>query len=231
MVESLQRILSQAELRLTEQVLPPLPNVLALLLVLALGWVVARTAQWAVERMSSRWQKALAPWGLSDHCWGHTSTIDVLARGVFWLLFSAAILLGISLLDTQLGSRLVAGVVSYLPRLASAGLILVAGLMLGRFLARGALIWAVNEGIGPARWIAAAVRVGVGLLTMVAVTEQLAVARAAVLTTFVILLGGAVLAASLAIGLGSRKRVEQWLDRRAAFLEEEKRESDLLEHL
>ena len=230
MIESLQRVLWQAGQRLTEQVLPPLPNVLATLVVLAIGWLVARLTERAVERMSAGWQKTLEPWGLCDH-WGHTSTTHVLARGVFWLLFSGAILLGISLLDTQLGSRLVAGAVSYLPRLASAGLILLAGLMLGRFLARGALIWAVNEGIGPARWIAAGVRVGVGLLTMVAVTEQLALARAAMLTTFVILLGGAVLAASLAIGLGSRKRVEQWLDRRAAFLEEERREADLLEHL
>jgi len=57
------------------------------------------------------------------------------------------------------------------------------------------------------------------------------VARTAVLTPFIILLSGTVLAVALALGLGSRKRVEQWLDRRAAFLAEEKGEEERIEHL
>ncbi len=139
-------------------------------------------------------------------------------------------LMGINALNTELGSRLVTSAFLYLPRLLTASLIVIGGMLLARFLARSALIWAVNEGIGSARWIAGGVKVGAGFLTFVAAMEQLGVARTAVLATFVILLSGTVLAAALAFGLGSRKRVEQWLDRRAMFLSE-RREEERLKHL
>jgi hypothetical protein len=154
----------------------------------------------------------------------------VCARGVFWLIFGFAVLLAIDSLHTALGSQLVAAAVMYLPRLVTAGLVVLAGLWLGRFLARGVLIWAVNEGVGPARWLASAVRAGVGLLTVVAAAEQLGVARTATLAVLIIVLSGGVLAAALAFGLGCRKRVEQWLDQRAAFLDAS-RDDASIEHL
>jgi hypothetical protein len=164
-----------------------------------------------------------------DH-FGRGATADLCARGAFWIVFACAILMGINALNTEIGSRLTTSAFLYLPNLLTAALLVLAGFLLGRFLARGALIWAVNEGIGSARLVATGVRVGVGLLTLVAAAEQLGVARTAVLATFVILLSGTVLAVALAVGLGSRKRVEEWLDRRAAFLSEERKEQPI-EHL
>ena len=138
--------------------------------------------------------------------------------------------MGVNALNLELSSRLVTGAFLYLPRLLAAGLLLLAGLLLGRFLARSVLIWAVNEGLGQARWIAAGVRIGVVWLALLAAVEQLGIARTALLATFVILLSAAALAAALAVGLGSRKRFEQWLDQRAAFLHRPEHE-ERLEHL
>ena len=230
MISTLQQILLQAWERLWEQVVLILPNVLAMLLILVAGWIVAHLAQWVLHRMSTRLRRSLLEWGVPDR-YGQANAADLLARGVFWIILGGAMLMGINALTTELGSRLVSGALLFFPRVLSAALVVLAGSLLGRFLARSALIWAVNEGIGPARWIASGVRVGVGLLTLVAATEQLAVARTAVLTAFIILLSGTVLAVALALGLGSRKRVEQWLDRRAAFLAEGKSEEERIEHL
>ena len=230
MIQALGHILQQSWDRLGVQMGDQLPNVLALLLILVAGWVTAVLARWAVRRMGSRLETSCRHWGLvSDH-YGQTTASELLSRGVFWLIFGAAILVGINALNTEMGSLLVTGILSYLPRLLTAGLVILAGLLLGRFLARGVLIWAVNEGLEPARWIANAVRIGVGLLTVVAAAEQLAIARTAILATFVILLSGAVLGVALAVGIGSRKRVEEWLDQRAALLKEQKHEQPI-EHL
>jgi hypothetical protein len=226
MTNSLEQILLQSWSRLSDQLAQFLPNVLAMLLILVTGWVLARLIQWLLERTSVRLERSLRRLGVSSS----GGTAHLCARGVFWLIFGFAVLLGINSLDTPLGSQLVAAAVLYLPRLATAGLLVLAGLWLGRFLARGVLIWAVNEGIGPARWLASAVRAGVGLLTVVAAAEQLNVARAATLAVLIIVLSGGVLAAALAFGLGCRKRVEQWLDQRAAFLEGGRDEARI-EHL
>jgi len=230
MIQALERILRQSWDRLGEQVGDLLPNVLAALLILVAGWVTAKLARWAVHRMGARLETSFRRWGFFADYYQRTTASQVFSRGTFWLIFGFAILMSINALNTELGSLLITGILSYLPRLLTAGLVILAGLLLGRFLARGVLIWAVNEGLEPARWIANAVRIGVGLLTVVAAAEQLAIARTAILATFVILLSGAVLGVALAVGIGSRKRVEEWLDRRAALLEEQKHEQPI-EHL
>lgn len=231
MIQELRFILGDAWQRLVQQILHLLPNVLAMLLILLAGWIVGRLAQWILHGMSARLNAKLRSWGISTWMdeYGRGGAAHLVARLAFWVFFGVSILMAINTLNTEIGSRLVTSAFLYLPRLVTAALIAVAGLLFGRYLARGALIWAVNEGIGPARWVAAGVRVGIGLLTFVAAAEQLAVAHTAVLATFIILLSGIVLAAALAVGLGARKRLEQWLDRRESFLEQEHLEH--LEHL
>lgn len=229
MIRTLHQILQQSWERLSDQTLLFLPNLLAMLVILTAGWMLARLAQWTLQRTSRRLENYLRRWGVSllmDH-FGSGGSADLCARGAFWIIFTCAILTAIDALNTTLGSRLVAAVVTYLPRLLTAGVLLLGGLLLGRFLSRSVLIWAVNEGIGPARSFAAVIRGAVGLLTVVAAAEHLGVARAATLATLIILLSGATLAAALAVGLGCRKRVEQWLDQRAAFLPQQ----TPLEHL
>lgn len=232
MLELLAQIVRDSWLKLAVQIARLLPNLLAMLLILAAGGLVAGLVQWMLRRMSARLDSWLHRWGVAtmvDRCGGRGGS-QFVARGAFWLIFGCALLMGINALNTEIGTRLVTGAFLYLPRLVTAGVVMIVGLLLGRFLARGALIWAVNEGIGFARTLAGGVRVGVGLLTVVAAAEQLEVARTAILAAFVILLSGTVLAIALAVGLGSRKRVEQWLDQRAAFLGGD-REMERMEHL
>ena len=53
------------------------------------------------------------------------------------------------------------------------------------------------------------------LITVAVVLEHLGIGQATVLTAFAILFGGVTLAAALAIGLGSRDMVHDWLAKRA----------------
>ncbi len=97
-----------------------------------------------------------------------------------------------------------------IPKMVVAGLILLAGVWLSQFLGRSALVWAVNESLPSPRKLAGAVRVAVLFVAVVVAADQLDFARHVFLAAFVIVMGGAVLAVSLALGLGGRDAVSSY---------------------
>jgi hypothetical protein len=80
--------------------------------------------------------------------------------------------------------------------------ILLAGAWLGQYLGRSMLVWAVNENFPSPRRLAAVVRILIMFVAVVVAADNLDFARSVFLAAFIIFVGGAVLAASLAIGLG-----------------------------
>ena len=102
----------------------------------------------------------------------------------------------------------------YLPHLAVAVVLLWIGTVLSRFLSRGVLIAAVNHQMASPRLLAAATRAAILLVTVAIVLEHVGIGRTVVLTAFAVLFGGVVLAAALAVGLGSKDIVHGWLDAR-----------------
>jgi hypothetical protein len=111
-----------------------------------------------------------------------------------------------------------------------AGLILLAGVWLSQFLGRSTLVWAVNENVPSPRKLAGAVRVAIMFVAVVVAADQLNFARTVFLAAFIILMGGAVLAASLALGLGSREATSRYFQERAQA-REERGERSLWNHL
>ena len=95
-------------------------------------------------------------------------------------------------------------------------LILLAGIWLSQYLGRSTLVWAVNEGIPQPRRIAVAVRLLITFVAVVVAAEQLDFARNVFLAAFIILMGGAALAASLALGLAGREAARHYFRDKAA---------------
>lgn len=146
---------------------------------------------------------------------GDVHTTPLVAGAAFWLILLAGALIGLSLFNTQLTTRMVESVVFLFPKIVTAGLILLAGVWLAQFLSRSVLVWAHNETIpAPRRW-SAVVKVLVMMVAVVAASEVLGFAPHVFFAAFVILASGMVLAASLAIGLGGRDAVRRYLDTRA----------------
>jgi hypothetical protein len=114
------------------------------------------------------------------------------------------VLLGLNVFGTDLTTQIVQGLLFLLPKLFVAGLILLGGTWLGHYLRRSILVWAVNENFPSPRRLAAAVRILIMFAAVVVAADQLNFARNVFLAAFIIFVGGAVLAASLAIGLGGR---------------------------
>jgi hypothetical protein len=147
----------------------------------------------------------------------------LLAGAAYWITLGIGFLTALDVFDTTLTSRIVEGTVFAIPRLLTAGAILLAGFWLSRYLGRSALVWAVNEGVPFARRVATGVRVVVIFVALVVAADTLGFAERVFLAAFVILVGAVALAASIAGGLTLRSVLERSLSSKHESAEQEER--------
>jgi len=102
----------------------------------------------------------------------------------------------------------------YLPNVFVALLILIVGYLLSNFLARAALIAAVNAGIRLSSLVGRSVRYLVLIFSVTMALEHLGIGRETVLIAFTILFSGIVLALAIAFGLGGRDAARDYLEKK-----------------
>jgi hypothetical protein len=191
-----------------------LPAILAGLIILAGAYVTALVARWILNRIFKgiAVDRFLRRSGLAfmiDSS-GRLRATRVVAETAYWLILLAGFLTGLSAFNTDLTTKMTQEFVLLLPKILVTGLILLAGVWLSQYLGRSALVWAVNEAIPQPRRIAVAVRLVITFVAVVVAAEQLNFARNVFLAAFIILMGGAVLAASLALGLAGREAARHY---------------------
>lgn len=207
--------LHQSLYRVLTLLIALLPGILAffvaLLLFAAAGllvsWVLRRCLTWAKfdHRIA---KKSGADWAPT------TSPTEIVARASFWLCILIGLVIGVSAFDTSYASG-AAPAISLLPYLThaiGAALLLIAGVLIARFLARSVLISAVNAQLQYARILSLGVKWLVLVLTAAMVLDHLQVGGNIVELAFGILFGGIVLTLALAVGLGSRDLVSRSLE-------------------
>lgn len=144
----------------------------------------------------------------------NSSPTEILARGTFWACVLMGLVVGVSAFDTSYatGTALPISLLPYLTHAVGAILLLVAGNLIARFLARSVLISAVNAQLQYARVLSLGVKWLVLVLTAAMVLDHLEVGGNIVGLAFGILFGGIVLTLALAVGLGSRDLVSRSLE-------------------
>jgi len=234
MAATLQSVLNGVLERLQQQVSTYLPPLLAALILLAAAWLTAAAARWIVYRVFKGLSidRFLRQSGLAfmlDRS-GRLRATRLVAETVYWGILLCGLLMGLSVFNTDITSRLVQGFVFLLPKLFVAGLILVAGAWLGQYLGRSMLVWAVNEGLPWPRRLATGIRLVVMFVAVVVAADQLNFARNVFLAAFIILVGGAVLAACLAVGIGASGGLQRFLEGRKSEMRDSE-ERSLWSHL
>jgi hypothetical protein len=193
-----------------------IPGILALLVSViigaGLGWllaaVVGQLLRWA------RFDQNLERLGLEFAEWSpRRSPSRLVARLVFWVMMLIGVLVGLAALDATLMSSVAERLMSYVPHVFVAVLLILAGSVLARYLARGVLISAVNLQLQSARLLSLGVKWMVIVLTVAMVLDQLAIGGSVLKLAFAILFGGIVLAMALAVGLGSKDLVSRTWER------------------
>ena len=205
MVRTLQTVLEGMGSRLSKYVTIFLPSLLAAVILFLGCYVLAVVARWVLYRIfkGPAIDRFLRQSGLAfmlDPS-GRLRATRIVAEAVYWCFVLSGVLLGLSVFDTDITTQIIQKLVFLMPKVIVAGLILLGGAWLGHYLGRSMLVWAVNEGIPGARRLAVLVRIVVMFVAVVVAADQLDFARSVFLAAFIILVGGGVLTASLAIGL------------------------------
>lgn len=229
MTETFRRVLGSVVERLQEQVATLVPPLLAGAVILLAAYLLAIVSRWLITRVfkGQAIDKFLRQSGLAfiiDPT-GHLRAARAAALTVYWGFLIAGVLTALSVFNTELTTQIVQGVIFLLPNLVLAGAILLAGTWLSQYLARSALLWAVNEGIPYPRRLAVLVRVLLMFVAVVVATDQLNFARNVFLAAFIMIGGGLILTVSLAIGIGASRGVGRFLAGRQQQETDDKPES------
>ncbi len=201
---------------LGHQAVASLSSLVGVLILILLGLVVG----WLAKELVYRVLRALRFDRLCDRM-GVASEIERLglARSCSYLagqlvggaIILTALLAGLNAMRSQWTQTLVERFFLYLPHLLAAILILIAGVLVSRFLGRSVLIAAVNAGMPSARLLAKLTRFFVMALTVVAALDEMGISRTTIIVTFAILFGGVVTAAAIAMGLAARDMAHDFL--------------------
>jgi Mechanosensitive ion channel, conserved TM helix len=193
-----------------------LPGILAFLVSVVLfsliGWVLA----WVVRRIliALRFDERMGRGTEAVTEWSPRQTpAGLAARLVFWLFVVIGIAVGVDAFGASSNSTIAVGLLAYLPKLIGAGVILLVGNIVARFLSRGVLIGAVNMNLQYARLLSLGVKWLVLVLTAAMALDHLEIGEKIVDIAFAILFGGIVLSLALSVGLGSRELVSRSIER------------------
>ena len=195
-----------------------LPRLVVALVVLLVGWFLAKAARFAVARglravnFHVLTQRAGMDGFLRDGGIQATPT-DVLALLVYWLVIFAALLIGFQSLGLTTMTGLMSQVVLFVPRVMVALLILVFGTYFARFLGAAIAAYCRNINIRDAELLGRLAQYAVVTFSVLIALDQVGIGGDIVRQTFLIVLAGVVFALALAFGLGGKEWAAEWLER------------------
>jgi hypothetical protein len=195
-----------------------LPNLLAAILVVVMGCVLAKFARLLVFRflLAVRLDMASERAGIDDvlvRADIRQSPAELVAILVQWFIGLFVLLTAASILGLSPVSDLLNQVVLYVPKVIAAVVALILGLFVASVLAGGVRTAAANAGLAETDVLAALTRYAVVAFTIAVTLEELGIAPELVRWAFVIVLGGVCLGLALAFGLGCKDLAREWMVR------------------
>ncbi len=185
------------------------PRLVAAILLLLLGWLVARLLGAITRRLLRRIGLDTASTRLRvretlDQAAIRSDPSALVGRLVFWLvllgfLLSAVEALGLSAVTASIGRLL-----GYLPNLVAALVLVLLGVLAGRLARNVVASAAAAADFGPAARLGAAAQVGVVLLVTVLALEQIGIETEILVSLLTALVAASALTVGLSFALGAR---------------------------
>src|SRR5579863_6237436 len=206
--------LHQSVYRVLSLLIAVLPGILAVFVALTLFTLIGMAMSTILRKglgllkFDDRLNRGTSEWAPAS------SPTALIARAAFWGCVLLGLIIGVSAFDASYatGAPLPVSMLPYLTHLVGAILVLIAGTLIARFLARSVLIGAVNAQLQYARFLSLGVKWLVLVLTAAMVLDHLEIGGNIVELAFGIVFGGIVLTLALAVGLGSRDLVSRSLE-------------------
>lgn len=194
------------------------PRLVVALLLLIVGWLLARGAEWVTVRVlrTVRVEEAAEHTGLDDFLLRggvRFTVVTLIGRTIYWGILLMFALAMFNLLGLTMGDDLMARLVGYVPNVVAGMIVLVFGSLGARFV-RG-LVEAYLNNVGVKEAGSLGILVYGALLGFVAILalEQLGIDVSLLASAFQLAFGGLCLGLALAFGLGGRAWAESILER------------------
>jgi hypothetical protein len=193
-----------------EKIIALLPALLGALLILLLGWLLAKILKAALVKIlvAVRLEKFSARSGLSRFLSRGDikhSLADVLGTVFFWIVFLFFIDLAADVLKFTLLQNLINGIISFIPRLVVAVLIIVIGVLLSSFFKGLVRVTASSYALARSELLGTIAQYLIIFFTLAVALEQLGVATNILVYSVLIIIGALAFGFALAFGLGSRE--------------------------
>ena len=185
-----------------------LPSLLFATVILIAGYFLARLIERWTDALLLRlnFNKVAEAGGLSE-AMGRTGTrldpIHAIGKLLFWLVMLVVILLASSALGLESINTMFGTMLSYIPTLVAAIVIVILGMIVGEFVR--AIVLASAGGVEGVPVLAKIAKAAVVIIAVFMAVQQLGIAEEIVTAAFTLILGAIALGSGLAFGLGNRQ--------------------------
>lgn len=194
------------------------PHILAALLILIGGWILARILRLLAIRLllAIHFDVASEKAGLEDLLLRGgiaQSPVELVGELVYWMGMLIIFMAAVNALGLQAAAQLLNDMLLYFPRIFAAIFILVLGLFLANFISGIVRVGAANFRWMQGELLGRAVRYVIIITVSAMALQELNIASEIVTAAFIILFGSACFALALAFGLGCKDLAGKFVSR------------------
>jgi hypothetical protein len=198
-----------------------LPRVLLAILILIVGWLLAKAVRFAIVRSlrAMNFNVVTEKAGIEHFLQQGGSDLDtirVLGGLVYWLVLLAALMIAFNTLELAYVTELIGRIVLFVPKVIVAVVVLVFGAYFARFVSAAITAYLRNIGVHEAGLLGRLALYAIMVFVILIAIDQLGLGDI-VRQTFLILIAAVGFAIALAFGLGGQKRagdlIERWTRR------------------
>lgn len=204
------------------QVASFLPRLAIAVAILLAGWLFAKAVRFAVVKALRAFNfhvltERAGVDGFLQESGTSKDTTDIFGSLIYWLVIIGTLIVSFNGLGLSQVTDVLSRVLLFLPKVLVALLVIVFGAYFARFIGTAVMTYCRNIGISDAELLGKIAQVAIVIFIVLIAIDQLNIGGDLVQRTFLILLGGIVLALALAFGIGGRDWaaavLERWFPR------------------
>ena len=200
------------------QIVAYLPRLAFAAVIIIVGWLIAKTARFAIVKalrainINVLTERAGLD-GFLEQGGIQRDTVDIFGLLVYWLVVFAALLAAFNTLGMNYITELMRQVVTFVPRVMVALVILAFGAYFARFVAGAVMAYCRNVSIQDADLLGRIAQYAILAFVVLIALEQMQIAGDIIRISFIVILAGIVLALALAFGIGGQAWAAELLER------------------
>jgi hypothetical protein len=199
------------------QIVNFVPKLLAVLVILFFGWIVAKLVRGGVKRVLELMQFDQFAQKSGLEAFMNSGSFNVTLSGIisqviYWLVILLFVITGANALELTAVALLLQQLAGYLPHIIVAILVIVFGTLLARFINRLVFAWLHSIKFEHALAVSTSAEYGIQILAIFIALEQLGIGMQLIHSLFVIIFGAVFLALAIAFGLGGKEWAARFID-------------------